>query len=159
MKINNYEVSHTSYSIINERQQVIGNRTARNFFKLKELLKSCDIGTSTVMIKKNLINNDVKFAPLKTKEDFVLWLKLLKKNIKIYGLNETLTFWNKSKSSLLIFLCSVNKVFFIQSINPFQNFDPTKIIGNLSALYVCTNVTASKNSSNVPKPPGITTKP
>ena len=100
MKINNYEVSHTSYSIINERQQVIGNRTARNFFKLKELLKSCDIGTSTVMIKKNLINNDVKFAPLKTKEDFVLWLKLLKKNIKIYGLNETLTFWNKSKSSL-----------------------------------------------------------
>ena len=100
MKINNYEVSHTSYLIINERQQVIGNRTARNFFKLKELLKSCDIGTSTVMIKKNLINNDIKFAPLKTKEDFVLWLKLLKKNIKIYGLNETLTFWNKSNTSL-----------------------------------------------------------
>ena len=100
MKINNYEVSHTSYSIINERQQVIGNRTARNFFKLKELLKSCDIGTSTVMIKRNLINNDVKFAPLKTKEDFVLWLKLLQKNTKIYGLNEILTFWSRSNSSL-----------------------------------------------------------
>ena len=100
MKINNYEASHTSYSIINERHKVIGNRNARNFFNLKELLKSCDIGTSTVMIKRNLINNDVKFAPLKTKEDFVLWLKLLQKNIKIYGLNETLTFWNKSNSSL-----------------------------------------------------------
>ena len=100
MKINNYEASHTSYSIINERHQVIGNRTARNFLKLKELLKSCDIGTSTVMIKRNLINNDVKFAPLKTKEDFVLWLKLLQKNIKIYGLNEILTFWSRSNSSL-----------------------------------------------------------
>ena len=100
MKINNYEASHTSYSIINERHQVIGNRTARNFFKLKELLKSCDIGTSTVMIKRNLINNDVKFAPLKTKEDFVLWLKLLQKNIKIYGLNEILTYWSRSNSSL-----------------------------------------------------------
>ena len=100
MKINNYEASHTSYSIINERHQVIGNRTARNFFKLKELLKSCDIGTSTVMIKRNLINNDVKFAPLKTKEDFVLWLKLLQKNTKIYGLNEILTFWSRSNSSL-----------------------------------------------------------
>ena len=100
MKINNYEASHTSYSIINERNEVIGNRTARNFFKLKELLKSCDIGTSTVMIKRNLINNDVKFAPLKTKEDFVLWLKLLQKNIKIYGLNEILTYWSRSNSSL-----------------------------------------------------------
>ena len=100
MKINNYEASHTSYSIINERNEVIGNRTARNFFKLKELLKSCDIGTSTVMIKRNLINNDVKFAPLKTKEDFVLWLKLLQKNTKIYGLNEILTFWSRSNSSL-----------------------------------------------------------
>ena len=100
MKLNNYEVTHTSYSIINKKKEVISNRKARNFLELKDLLKSCDIGTSTVVIKKNLIKDDIKFASLTTKEDFVLWLKLLKKNIKIYGLNETLTFWQKSKSSL-----------------------------------------------------------
>ena len=100
MKINNYEVSHTSYSIINKNHKVIGNRIARNFLELKDLLKSCDIGTSTVMIKKDLINNDIKFGSLKTKEDFVLWLKLLRKNTKIYGLNEILTFWSKSELSL-----------------------------------------------------------
>ena len=100
METNNYEITHTSYSIIDEYQMIIGKRIARNFLKLKDLLKSCDIGTSTVMIKKNLINDNIKFASLKTKEDYVLWLKLLEKNSKIYGLNETLTFWTKSSSSL-----------------------------------------------------------
>ena len=100
MKSNNYEITHTSYSIVDESQKIIGKRIARNFFRLNELLKSCDIGTSTVMIKKNLINENIKFASLKTKEDYVLWLKLLEKNSKIYGLNETLTFWTKSSSSL-----------------------------------------------------------
>tara|TARA_B100000963_G_scaffold360054_1_gene389545 strand:+ start:204 stop:947 length:744 start_codon:yes stop_codon:yes gene_type:complete len=100
MKTNNYEVSHTSYSIINKNNKIIGNRLARNFLEFKDLLKSCDIGTSTVMIKKDLISDNTKFASLKTKEDFVLWLKLLKKGVKIYGLNEILTFWNKSNTSL-----------------------------------------------------------
>ena len=68
--------------------------------KLDELLKSCDIGTSTVIMKKSLINDYIQFASLITKEDFVLWLKLLKENIKIYGLNEYLTNWTKSKNSL-----------------------------------------------------------
>ena len=100
METNNYEITHTSYSIIDEYQMIIGKRIARNFLKLKDLLKSCDIGTSTVIIKKSLIDDSIKFASLKTKEDFVLWLKLLEKNIKIYGLDEILTLWTKSDNSL-----------------------------------------------------------
>ena len=100
MKSNNYEITHTSYSIVDENRNTIGKRIARNFCRLNELLKSCDIGTSTVIIKKNLIYGDVKFATLKTKEDYVLWLKLLEKKNKIYGLDEILTFWTKSGSSL-----------------------------------------------------------
>ena len=96
----NYFISHTSYSIINENKNIIGKRIAKNFFKLSELLKSCDIGTSTVVLHKNLINQNVKFASLSTKEDFVLWLRILKNNVSIYGLNEDLTFWTKSKNSL-----------------------------------------------------------
>ena len=100
MKKHNYLISHTSYSIINERKNVIGKRIARNFIELNELLKSCDIGTSTVVLEKVLINKNAEFASLATKEDFVLWLKLLKKNIKIYGLNKDLVFWTKTKYSL-----------------------------------------------------------
>ena len=93
-------ISHTSYSIINESRNIIGKRFAKNFFKLSELLKSCDIGTSTVVLHKNLINHNIKFASLSTKEDFVLWLRLLKNNVNIYGLNEDLALWTKSKNSL-----------------------------------------------------------
>ena len=64
------------------------------------MLKSCDIGLSTVVIKKDLISDEIKFPVLKTKEDFVLWLKLLENGKKIYALNEYLTFWTKSKHSL-----------------------------------------------------------
>ena len=100
MKSNDYKITHTSYYIVDESQRIIGKRIARNFFRLNDLLKSCDIGTSTVILKKDLINDNVKFASLKTKEDYVLWLKLLEKNAKIYGLDEILTFWTKSRSSL-----------------------------------------------------------
>ena len=100
MKQYKYSISHTSYSIINENKDILGKRVAKNFFKLSELLKSCDIGTSTVVLHKNLINQNVKFASLSTKEDFVLWLRILKNKASIYGLNEDLTLWNKSKNSL-----------------------------------------------------------
>ena len=100
MDTNNLDISHTSYYIVDEKNTILGKRFAKNFFLLKELLKSCDIGLSTVIIKKELISDETKFPMLKTKEDFVLWLKLLKNGKKIYALNECLTFWTKSENSL-----------------------------------------------------------
>ena len=97
---NNYFVSHTSYQIVDQKKNIIGDRVARNFTDFKDLLKSCDIGTSTVILKKEIFTDEIKFPSIKTKEDFVLWLRILKKNIKIYGLNENLMMWTKSKSSL-----------------------------------------------------------
>jgi hypothetical protein len=40
-----------------------------------KLLKSCDIGLSTVIMRSTLFNT-YKFPSIKTKEDYVLWLKL-----------------------------------------------------------------------------------
>jgi len=51
------------------------------------------------MIKKSHLKSNL-FPSLKTKEDFVLWLKLLSKNIKIYGINQNLVSWKKSGNSL-----------------------------------------------------------
>ena len=52
------------------------------------------------MMKKKLIDDNCKFVSLITKEDYVLWLNLAKKNIKFYGLDRSLTQWRKSKNSL-----------------------------------------------------------
>ena len=91
--------SHTSYSIVDGQNMIISKRNAKNFLRLKDLIKSCDIGLSTVMIKKSYLKTN-KFPNLKTKEDFVLWLKLLSKNVKIYGIDKNLVLWNKIENSL-----------------------------------------------------------
>ena len=92
--------SHTSYYIVNEKNKIIGKRIARDFLNYKSLLKSCDIGLSTVIIRKNIITNACKFANLKTKEDFVLWLKVLKKNYEFIAINQVLTNWRSRPESL-----------------------------------------------------------
>ena len=100
MEANNYLISHTSYKIINEKNNVIGFRKARTFKNLNELIKSCDIGLSTVILKKKIFKKNIKFPNLKTKEDFVLWLKILQSGHKIYALDENLGIWTKANNSL-----------------------------------------------------------
>ena len=94
------EFSHTSYEIIDKNDKVLGKRISRNFIKVDDLIKSCDIGLSTVILRKKIIDDQTKFPNLKTKEDFVLWIKILQKNIFITSLNETLTSWRKIDNSL-----------------------------------------------------------
>lgn len=100
MKSNNLNISHTSYEIIDDNKNIKGNRVARNFNEIKDLLKSCDIGLSTVMIKKEIVSDQYSFADTKTKEDFIFWLKILKNNHKIGGFDKILTSWRKLDNSL-----------------------------------------------------------
>lgn len=96
MKKNSYQITHTDYTVLSK------NKTQKRIAKeisFTELMRSCDIGLSTVMIKKRLLNKK-SFANLKTKEDYVLWLKILKNGIKIYPLNKNLTIWQETQNSL-----------------------------------------------------------
>ena len=98
MKKNNINFSHTSYKIIDYKGKIIGYRKAKSKLSYESILKSCDIGLSTVIIKKNFLKGS-KFPNLKTKEDYVLWLKLSKIE-NIYGLNKYYTQWRKLDNSL-----------------------------------------------------------
>jgi len=100
MKKNSLIVSHTSYDIINKHKKVISTRRARNFYAVNDLLKSCDIGLSTVIISKKIKELNLQFPNLKTKEDFVLWLSILKKNIPIIAFTKNLSCWRKLDNSL-----------------------------------------------------------
>ena len=101
MKQNGYQISHTSYFIIDEKKKIIGQRKARDLLSISEILKSCDIGLSTVIIEKKVITKTgAQFPQLITKEDFVFWLTLMKKNYKFYAYDSNLTNWTDSKNSL-----------------------------------------------------------
>ena len=100
MKEKNYLISHTNYEIIDKENKIIDYRIARDFDTVNDLLKSCDIGLSSVIIKREILSGECLFANLKTKEDFVLWLKILEKNIKIGSLQKNLVYWRKLDNSL-----------------------------------------------------------
>ena len=136
MMSNNYSFTHTSYKIINSDNKIVGHRKAKNFENYQSLLGSCDIGLSTVMIKKNIFTNDLKFPNLKTKEDFVLWLKFLKKNYKIFGINTDLTSWRKLNNSLSS--STLQKL--IDGFNVYNKFMKFNFIKSLYYLIVlCAN--------------------
>ena len=99
MKKRKLDFTHTNYSIINQKNKKLSKRIARDFKEVNDLIKSCDIGLSTVMIRRDILSAS-SFPGLKTKEDFVLWLRLLSKNIKFYGINKNLVYWSKNLDSL-----------------------------------------------------------
>ncbi|MDA9629848.1 glycosyltransferase, partial [Candidatus Pelagibacter sp.] len=98
MNSKNILISHTSYKIIDEKDKFISLRNARDL-NYNQLIKSCDIGLSSVMIKKNL-KLSIKFPNLTTKEDYVLWLKITKLGYKIFALKKPLACWRNTKNSL-----------------------------------------------------------
>jgi teichuronic acid biosynthesis glycosyltransferase TuaG len=76
MRDNKVSFSFTSYEIVNSKGETIRHKKAQKKITFKSLLCDCNIGLSTVMLKKNLIDQDCQFPSLKTKEDGVLWLKI-----------------------------------------------------------------------------------
>ena len=96
---NRLKFCHTNYHVINELNKTIGRFKAPKKLIYKELIKSCDIGLSTVMIERSILKF-CKFPKLKTKEDYVVWLNLSKKDISIISLNKNLTYWRSAKNSL-----------------------------------------------------------
>ena len=94
-----YDFSHTTYQIINYDRKIVGKIRAQGTIGYKELLKSCDIALSSVILKRKLLN-DMEFPELKTKEDYVLWLGLAKKSVNLAGLDKSLMFWRQTPNSL-----------------------------------------------------------
>lgn len=93
--------SHTSHYIIDEKNKIISSRNAPQKITFDDLLRSCDIGLSTVIVNtKFLKKNNFYFPKIKTKEDFVLWLKIAKQVKSIKGINKKLMYYRKTNNSL-----------------------------------------------------------
>ena len=55
MEKNNIPFSHTSYDIINTNNKIVSSRFAKKKIIFQDLIKSCDIGLSTVILKFKFI--------------------------------------------------------------------------------------------------------
>ena len=100
MKKNKLIFSHSNYNIIDSNNNKIGQFRINPVISYNDLIQSCDIGLSTVIIDKKLFSNKNKFCELKTKEDYFLWLNIIKDIKLIYGINKFLVSWRYTKGSL-----------------------------------------------------------
>tara|TARA_B100001063_G_C16707988_1_gene526383 strand:+ start:213 stop:989 length:777 start_codon:yes stop_codon:yes gene_type:complete len=99
MKKDNIPFSFTTYEIIGENGNKLNKKVIAKNLNYEKLIKSCDIGLSTVIVEKKIISK-FKFPDLLTKEDFVVWLKIAKKENQLIGINQNLCYWRKSQNSL-----------------------------------------------------------
>ncbi len=133
MEKNNILFSHTSYHVINSNNKIISSRSARKKMIFQDLIKSCDIGLSTVIVNSSLLSKDkLMFPRIKTKEDYVLWLQIVKKIKTIRGLNIKLTYYRKTKNSL-----SSNKLLsLINGYKVYRNYMNYGLIKSLFYLFI-----------------------
>jgi len=142
MEKNKQVFSHTSYCIIDKRNKIISSRLAKSKIKFEELIKSCDIGLSTVVLNTNFIKkNNFYFSRIKTKEDFVLWLKIVKKIKFITGIKKKLTYYRKVTNSL-----SSNKLIsIINGYKVYRNYMNYSITKSLYYLIILSINSLKKN--------------
>ena len=133
MEKNNILFSHTSYHVINSNNKIISSRSARKKIIFQDLIKSCDIGLSTVIVSSSLLSKEkLMFPRIKTKEDYVLWLQIVKKIKTIRGLNIKLTYYRKTKGSL-----SSNKLLsLINGYKVYRNYMNYGLIKSLFYLFI-----------------------
>lgn len=133
MKRFNLKISSTNYKIIDENNNYLGLRKSFDNLTYKRLINSCDIGLSTVMVKRCLFEKKkYRFANLKTKEDYVLWLMITRDNIIIKNFNENLTFWRKCKESLSS--SSIQKI--LDGYKVYRNYLNFNVVYSLYRLTV-----------------------
>jgi len=99
MREYNLNFTHTSYSVINESGKYLYTVNVKKKLTYNNLLNSCDIGLSTVVIKKDILHKN-PFKQINTKEDYLLWLELSKIGYNIIGIRNCLSSWRNVKGSL-----------------------------------------------------------
>jgi teichuronic acid biosynthesis glycosyltransferase TuaG len=99
LKKNKAHFCYSSYQIINKNEKIIKKIEAPTAIDYKNLMYSCDIGLSSVMMHHKILQKN-KFTNLKTKEDYLLWLRLSKIKIKMRGMKPILFSWRKTDNSL-----------------------------------------------------------
>ena len=99
MQENNYHFTFCNYDKVISGKKTIKVESSKSVLNYNDLLYSNEIGLSTVQISKKILLPEL-FPPLKTKEDYVAWLKITKNNISAYNFPHSLVIWNKTENSL-----------------------------------------------------------
>ena len=126
IKKNKINYIHGSYFVLGENEKFKGYLKAENI-NYNQLLKSCDIGLSTVMVLSEICKK-YKFANISTKEDYILWLKISKEIDNLFGDERLVTIYRAKKKSL-------SKNYLLALYNAFKVFNKFEKQNIFNSLY------------------------
>lgn len=94
-------ISFTSYELIDEKGLQI-DKIIQTVEKIdyQGYMKNTIIGMSTSMIDTNIVGKDFRFTNIRTRQDTYLWITLLKKGFKAYGINQVLAKYRVRSNSI-----------------------------------------------------------
>ncbi|MEZ9158459.1 glycosyltransferase family 2 protein [Vibrio lentus] len=91
MTEHNAPICHTSYQYVDENSEsTFGHVQVSLCVDLMSNLKNTEIGTSTAIIDRAVVVEPFSFKSLRARQDLQLWIDLLSKGYKSFGLNQTL---------------------------------------------------------------------
>lgn len=96
---NDYAFTYTAYHKVNEYGEYLSKVNIPLKTKYNELLKTCVIGCLTAMYDSHKLGK-VYFPLIRKRQDFALWLKILKLTPYAYGLNEDLANYTVRSDSI-----------------------------------------------------------
>lgn len=96
---NNYAFTYTSYHKVNEHGDYLSKVNIPLETTYHQLLKTCIIGCLTAMYDSHMLGK-VYFPLIRKRQDFALWLKILKLTPYAYGLNEDLANYTVRSDSI-----------------------------------------------------------
>ena len=97
MEKHSLDFSYTAYDTLKENNKY--KKDIKTKYNYDELIKKCDIGLSTVIIKSKMIKKGM-FPDIKTQEDYALWLRYFRSGAKVMGINKSLSVWRNTPNSL-----------------------------------------------------------
>lgn len=96
---NDYAFTYTGYHKVNENGLFISNVSIPVATSYHELLKTCVIGCLTAMYDTDKLGK-VEFPLIRKRQDFALWLKILKQVPYAYGLEQDLANYTVRSDSI-----------------------------------------------------------
>lgn len=122
---NDLSLSYTYYSQIREDGSFIKKITPPKSLNYRQLLKTCHIGCLTAIYNKNKLGK-IYMPEIRKRQDYALWLKILKKDITAICLPECLAFYrirNNSISSNKLRAAQYNWFLYrkIENLNTFKS--------------------------------------
>lgn len=121
------QLSYTDYEIINDNNEIIAVFHSPHKITYKDMLKNDEIGCLTAIYDTEILGK--QFMPIiRKRQDWVLWLNILKQIPYALGLQETLAIYKKREDSI-----SSNKLKLIKYIWKVYRYEEK--ISFLSSLY------------------------